>query len=263
MTIQIRDMSIWVTGASSGIGRALVSQLVESNNFVIVSSRSRDRLLELQKLSPQRIRVLECDVGSDADMDRAGRVLASMTDQLDLVVACAGICEYDDGLQLDSASYRRVFDANFFGVVNTLRQALPLMCGHKSSSTAPVFAAVGSLSSTVGFPRAEAYGASKAALGYFLDSVRADTARVPLRIVHIRPGFISTPLTEQNDFAMPFLMTPERAAERILAGLESGAGLIDFPRRLSWPLRFLGCFRSLWFRFCAPRMTRINQLRYP
>lgn len=253
----IREKTIWVTGASSGIGRALAVRLAANNNFVIVSSRGRESLLELQKAAPKHIRVLDCDVGQDAAMDEAGARLAELTDHLDIVIACAGTCEYDDNLQLDGASYRRVFDANFFGVVNTMRQALPLL----ANSKCPVFAAVGSLSSVVGFPRAEAYGASKAALGYFLDSVRADAARVPLRVVHIRPGFIDTPLTESNDFDMPFLMTAEDAAERIERGLERGHQVIDFPRRLSWPLRFFGFFKSLWFRYCAPRMTRIHSLR--
>ncbi|AOS98164.1 putative oxidoreductase [Microbulbifer aggregans] len=253
----IRDKTIWITGASSGIGKALALRLARNNNFIIVSSRGRDSLLELQKAAPKHIRVLDCDVGDDAAMEEAGDRLASLTDHLDMVVACAGTCEYDDGLTLDVESYRRVFDANFFGVVNTLRQALPLLAHSKK----PVFAAVGSLSSVVGFPRAEAYGASKAALGYFLDSVRADTSRVCLQVVHIRPGFIDTPLTESNDFDMPFLMTPEAAAECIENGLERGKHVIDFPRRLSWPLRFLGFFRSLWFRVFAPRMTRIRTLR--
>ncbi|SDK12068.1 SDR family NAD(P)-dependent oxidoreductase [Microbulbifer yueqingensis] len=252
----IEGKTIWVTGASSGIGQALAQRLADHNNFVIISSRSRESLLDVQKASPKRIRVLPCDVSDDGAMDQAGRELAELTDQLDLVVACAGTCEYDNGLQLDSASYRRVFDANFFGVVNTLRQALPLL----ARSKAPVFAAVGSLSSVVGFPRAEAYGASKAALGYFLDAVRADLSRTCLKVVHIRPGFIDTPLTERNDFDMPFLMTPEAAAERIERGLARGHSTIDFPKRLSWSLRFFGFFRSLWFRISAPRMTRIRSL---
>ncbi|MFV8783718.1 SDR family NAD(P)-dependent oxidoreductase [Microbulbifer sp. SA54] len=259
---EIRDKNIWITGASSGVGQALVKLLVKRNNFIIVSSRSRTKLLELQMLAPTRIRVLDCDVGNDEDMVRAQRALSELTDQLDLVIACAGTCEYDDGLQLDIASYRRVFDANFFGVVNTLRLALPHLARAMSPAQKPVFAAVGSLSSVVGFPRAEAYGASKAALGYFLDAVRADTSRVALSIVHIRPGFVDTPLTSTNDFSMPFLMSPESAAERILSGLEAGHKQIDFPRRLSLPLRFLGFFRTLWFRFCAPKITRIYKLRF-
>ena len=254
---EIRGKNIWVTGASSGIGRALVLRLAERNNFVVVSSRNREALLDLQKAAPTRIRVLDCDVADDADMQRAGEELTGITDQLDLVICCAGTCEYDNDLQLDIASYRRVFDVNFFGAVNSLRLALPLLANGK----APVFAAVGSLSSVVGLPRAEAYGASKAALAYFLDAVRADASHLPLKVVHIRPGFIDTPLTESNDFAMPFLMTVEQAAERIERGLVQGKHRIDFPRRLSWPLRFLGFFRFLWFRYCAPRMTRIRAMR--
>ncbi|WP_160153490.1 SDR family oxidoreductase [Microbulbifer sp. ALW1] len=248
---------VWVTGASSGIGRALVKRLAADGHYVIVSSRNREALLDLQLGHAKLIRVLDCDVGSDTSMVEAQRRLEEITDELDLVIACAGICEYDDNLSLDLTSYRRVFDANFFGVVNTLRVAKPLL----ANSRQPVFAAVGSLSSVVGFPRAEAYGASKAALEYFIQSVRADTSKVSLRPVLIRPGFIETPLTTQNDFKMPFLMSADAAAERILVGLERKQSVIDFPRRLSWPLRLLNLLSPLWYRLCAPRITRIRKLR--
>lgn len=250
-------MTVWVTGASSGIGAALVRALVAEGHFVIISGRNRESLLALQKPAPKLMKVLCCDVGDDTVMAEAGAALRGITDQLDLVIACAGTCEYDDDLSLDIASYRRVFDANFFGVVNTLREALPLL----ATARAPVFVAVGSLSSLVGFPRAEAYGASKAALQYFMDSLRADTSHVSLHTVLARPGFIDTPLTRENDFDMPFLMAPDAAAKRILEGIRNHKRVIDFPRRLSWPLRFLGAVRPLWFGLCAPRMTRIRKLR--
>ncbi|WOX05832.1 SDR family NAD(P)-dependent oxidoreductase [Microbulbifer pacificus] len=248
---------VWITGASSGIGAALVRKLVAEGHFVIVSGRNRDTLLKIQQPSPKLIKVLACDVGDDASMAEAGRALAEITDQLDLVIACAGVCEYEDNLELDVKRYRRVFDANFFGVVNTLHQALPLLANSRS----PVFAAVGSLSSIVGFPRAEAYGASKAAVSYFMESVRADTSRVRLRTVLIRPGFIDTPLTKGNDFAMPLMMSPEQAAHRILRGLSGSRSIIDFPRRLSWSLRMLAVLRPVWHKLCAPRITRIRKLR--
>lgn len=249
--------TIWITGASSGIGAALVHMLTGEGHFVIISGRNRDALLELQKPAPKLVKVLPCDVGDDASMAEAGALLRGITDQLDLVIACAGTCEYDDDLSLDIASYRRVFDSNFFGVVNTLRVALPLL----NNVRAPVFVALGSLSSVVGFPRAEAYGASKAALQYFMDALRADTSNVALRSVLVRPGFIDTPLTRENDFEMPFLMAPDEAARRILSGIRRGRSVIDFPRRMSWPLRLLGFLRPVWFAVCAPRMTRIKKLR--
>ncbi|GAB2519312.1 SDR family NAD(P)-dependent oxidoreductase [Microbulbifer agarilyticus] len=250
-------LNIWVTGAGSGIGAALVRLLVEEGHYVIISGRRREPLLTLQKAAPKRIRVLACDVGQDDSIAEAGATLREITDQLDMVIACAGTCEYDDGLTLDIKSYRRVFDANFFGVVNTLRESLPLL----SNSREPVFVAVSSLSSVVGFPRAEAYGASKAAVDYFMQALRADTANVCLRTVLVRPGFIDTPLTQENDFDMPFLMTAEQAAKRILIGLKGNASVIDFPKRLSWPLRLLGTLSPIWFNLIAPRMTRIRTLR--
>ncbi|WP_226648589.1 SDR family NAD(P)-dependent oxidoreductase [Microbulbifer variabilis] len=254
---EIRDKILWITGASSGIGRALVLRLADHNNFVIASGRRREALAELQQFAPTRIRILDCDVADDSATASTFERLKDLTDHLDGVIACAGTCEYDNDLQLETAMYRRVFDANFFGVVNTLRCALPLL----AASTSPLFAALGSLSSVVPFPRAEAYGSSKAALDYFLASVRADTCHTDLKVVLVRPGFVDTPLTAQNDFAMPFLISAERAAEFIEEGLARGKSVIDFPLRLSLPLRFLGFFRSLWFRFCTTKISRIRTLR--
>ncbi|WHI49642.1 SDR family NAD(P)-dependent oxidoreductase [Microbulbifer sp. MLAF003] len=254
---EIRDKTVWVTGASSGIGRALALRLARHNNFVIASARRRETLVELQKCAPSRIQILDCDVADDNAMAAVPARLNEFIDHLDMVIACAGTCEYDNDLQLESAMYRRVFDANFFGVINTLRIALPLL----SVSPAPIFAALGSLSSVVPFPRAEAYGSSKAALDYFLASVRADSCHTNLKVVCIRPGFVDTPLTARNDFDMPFLISPERAAIYIESGLSKGKSVIDFPRRLSWPLRFFGFFRFIWFRFCTPRISRIRTLR--
>ncbi|WP_371837826.1 SDR family NAD(P)-dependent oxidoreductase [Microbulbifer epialgicus] len=246
-----------MTGASSGIGRALTLRLAKHKNFVIASGRRQQALAELQKCSPKRIGILQCDVADDDAMDVVPERLAELTDHLDIVIACAGTCEYDDGLRLESAMYRRVFDANFFGVVNTLRIALPLL----TASSSPVFAALSSLSSVVPFPRAEAYGSSKAALDYFLQSVRADVCNTNFKVICIRPGFVDTPLTARNDFKMPTLISAERAAKYIEDGIAKERSNIDFPRRLSWPLRFLGFFRFLWFRFCAPKISRIRTLR--
>ncbi|WP_444922962.1 SDR family NAD(P)-dependent oxidoreductase [Microbulbifer sp. DLAB2-AF] len=254
---EIRNRTLWVTGASSGIGRALVLRLAEHNNFVIASGRRREALEELQQLAPTHIRILDCDVADDSGMASTFERLKDLTDHLDTVIACAGTCEYDDDLQLETTMYRRVFDANFFGVVNTLHCALPLL----AVSASPVFAALGSLSSLVPFPRAEAYGSSKAALDYFLASVRGDVCHTNLKVVLIRPGFVDTPLTAQNDFDMPFLISAEQAAEYIEVGLARRKSIIDFPLRLSLPLRFLGFFRSLWFRFCTPKISRIRTLR--
>ncbi|OZB41935.1 MAG: short-chain dehydrogenase, partial [Alishewanella sp. 34-51-39] len=89
------------------------------------------------------------------------------------------------------------------------------------------------------FTRAEAYGASKAAISYFADSLRVDLHDTGIKVCLIEPGFIDTPLTQKNDFAMPFLMPVAQAAERIYSGIAAGKPRLRFPKRLSLMLKLL------------------------
>lgn len=253
---ELRQNCIWITGASSGIGEALARQLCAMGNFVIVSARSRPRLQQLVLASGGRMSALPLDVTvDDAELAEAGARLRGITDYLDTVICCAGVCEYEDRLEFDPSLYRRVLDVNFLGVVKTLHLALPLL---KKSRKSPRFVAIGSLTSALPLPRAEAYGASKAALEYFIRSLQTDTGHIPLRAVLVRPGFVATAMTESNDFAMPFLLRAEQAATIIIRELEKGRLLIDFPKRLSWPLRLAGLCFGLWRRWAAARITRIR-----
>lgn len=250
--VGLKGACIWVTGATSGIGRAIVVQLVKAGNFVIASGRNKEALGQLVSELGCRVKVLPFDVTNN-DLAEVKQALSDITDYLDCVIACAGVCEYEDDLSFDPDMYQRVFDANFLGVVRTLNIAKPLLL---ESQVCGQFVAVGSLSSTVPFPRAEAYGAAKAALEYFVKSARIDLSHHPLEISLVRPGFVSTPLVGGNDFAMPFMFTPEQAAERIIEGVNKRTFIIDFPRRLSWPLRFFGLFDKFWVRFMGPKLTR-------
>lgn len=252
----ISDRCIWITGASSGLGKALAIQLASTGNFVIVSARSHAALAELALLYPGRIKVLPLDVSHNIDLKDAALKLREITDYLDMVICAAGVCEYEDNLSFDPGMYERTFDVNFLGVVRILNLALPLL---RKAQVRPHFIAISSLSSCVGFPRAEAYGSSKAAVNYFMQSLRADLSNIDLDLSVVRPGFIATNLVKQNDFAMPFMMTPEVAAQRIISQIAKRKFSIDFPHRLSWPLRAWGFFFSAWCAWVAPKITRIHQ----
>lgn len=253
---EIKGRCIWITGASSGIGRALAQRLCEQGNFVIVSARDQHRLQQMVLAAAGRMCALPLDLTvADDQLGLYRARLQELTDYLDMVICCAGVCEYEDQLAFDPAMYRRVFEVNFLGVIKTLHLAVPLL---KKSAREPRVVALGSLSSAVPFPRAEAYGASKAALEYFLKSLQADAVKLPLRVTLVRPGFVATDMTRSNDFAMPFLMSADAAAAIIIAGISRGRTQIDFPRRLSWPLRFFGIFFGLWRRWVAPKVTRIS-----
>ena len=248
---------IWVTGASSGLGRALVQQLAEAGNYVIASARSHTALVDLALQYPGKIKVFPLDVSHQLDMEKAAAQLREFTDYLDMVICAAGICEYEDNLSFDPTMYERTMDVNFLGVVRAFNLALPLL---RRAQQRAHFVAISSLSTCVGFPRAEAYGASKAALNYFMQSLRADTIKLPLNLTLVRPGFIATKLVKNNDFSMPFLMTPEQASLRVIKGINSGKFLVDFPRRLSWPLGIASFFFNTWCKYFAPKLTRLHKL---
>lgn len=253
----ITGRCIWITGASSGIGKALATKLCDQGNFVIVSARSKSVLQKMVVGASGRMSALAMDLATDGEsLAGYANSLAEVTDYIDVVICCAGICEYEDALQFEPQRYRRVMETNFLGVGNTLHLALPLL---KKSIVTPQFVAIGSLSALLPFPRAEAYGASKAALEYFMTSLQCDLVHTPLKVSLVRPGFMRTPMTANNDFAMPFILEVEDATNIIINGIAKQKRVIDFPRRLSIPLRLLALLPVLWRRGIAPRISRVTR----
>ncbi len=250
---KIINKTIWLVGASSGIGRALALQLVAEGNFVIVSARRQDKLDELVALHPSKMETLAFDATKDSHKNEITSQLKHITDVVDIVIVAAGTVEYEDDTALDVAMYRRVFDANFFGLVNTLAIAKPFL---EASEHRAYIVGLSSLSMMIGFSRAEAYGASKAAADYFLHSLFVDLPKRKFDVSIVRPGFVKTPMTSVNDFPMPFIMSPEQAAQRIVKGMEKRQRLIVFPRRLSFILGIFSLFSSLWYGYIAPKTSR-------
>lgn len=251
----IRNKTIWMTGASSGIGRALALSLAKLGNRVIISARREEKLSELQAEDSSHLVPLTFDVSDDSVLEDVRQSLDKLTQHLDMVIMCAGTCQYDNNLRLSSKLYRQVFDVNFFGAVNTLNVAMPFLQAVEGHAQ---IVGIGSLSSVVGFPRAEAYGASKAALGYFLDSLRVDLSCQNMTVTHVRPGFVATDMVADNDFDMPYIMEAEEACQRIIAGIARRQRIVDFPKRLSWPLRLGAFLPAIWYGYLAPKMTRVS-----
>lgn len=248
----ISGKTIWVTGASSGIGLALVEQLLGWGNIVIASARNLSSLETLSIPYSSKLHLIACDIGDGDSMRAAQQTMASVTDRLDIAILNAGICEYVDLPRLDSESVARVFNVNVVGTARCVELALPLL----EKSTAGVLAAISSLSSVVPFPRAEAYGASKAALDYFFDALAIDLHDSPVTVSVIRPGFVATPLTDKNDFDMPAIVQPARAVREILGAIEARKPWHAFPRRLAWTLNLMAWCKPLWRSLLAPRMRK-------
>lgn len=157
-----------------------------------------------------------------------------------MAVLNAGTCEYLDIDEYDSSVIERNVVTNVVGTARSLDIALPALRRTVKKGKQATLVIVSSSAWWFPFGRAEGYGASKAALTYFAQALRADLAREGIEVVVVSPGFVKTPLTDQNDFPMPFLVSAEDAANRIMTGLQKGKREIAFPKRFTWSLKLLG-----------------------
>ena len=218
--------TILITGATSGIGKALAIHAAKEGYRVIACGRNKDALDELS--SNSNIDACQFDV---TDLEDARRALSAV--KFDIAVLNAGTCEYVDIDNFEPDMFRRVFQPNFFGVVNCVDALLPkLQQGDK-------LVIVDSMARLLPFTKSQAYGASKAALHYFTKSLEVDLHHKGIKVQAVSPGFVETPLTDKNDFEMPMKISAEEAAQAMLAGIENDKQTVFFPRIFGFILRFL------------------------
>lgn len=216
---------VLITGASSGIGLQLARDYAADGWHVTACGRNEERLETLRQAFPQ----IETCVFDIIDLAETRTALSGKL--VDLAILCAGTCEYLDHGVVEAEKVHRVMLTNFSGPVNCLDSLLPQM------QPGSRVALVGSTASMVPLPRAEAYGASKAALAYFARSLAQDVKRQQVGITLVLPGFVDTPLTQRNDFAMPMIVDVVQASRIIRRGLAKGKAEIAFPALFAFILR--------------------------
>lgn len=252
MNNSFQNQTIWLTGASSGIGQALAEQLLQQGAQVIATVRNRQKMANLQQAWPEKLVIIDCDLGNEDDLARLPLAISGVCQNIDALVLSAGVCEYvDKATELDIRMFRRVMEVNFFAAVRCCEIAMPFL----QKSAKPLILGVSSLSTKNAFTRAEAYGSSKAALDYFLNSLHIDL-KGKIDVCIASPGFVKTPMTDKNDFSMPFLIEPERAAQEILTAMEKRPRVHSFPRRLDYLLGLLGFIPAVWYKLLAPAMKK-------
>lgn len=246
---------IWLTGATSGIGEAVAVKLLDEGHQVVLSARNADKLAALCGERPNAI-ALPLDISDQQAVLDAAQQIESRLGALDIALLNAGTCEYLDAQDFDMALIKRVFDANLYGTLYCVEAALPLLRAASKEGGQPLLAATSSASAYVPLPRAEAYGGSKAAISYFLESLRLGLDQEGIRVSLIHPGFVKTPLTDLNDFPMPMRISAEQAADALLNGLAKGRLDIHFPRRFTYIVKLLGILPPRLRHAFGLRMTR-------
>jgi len=263
----ITGETIWITGASSGIGFDMTRQLLEAGNHVIASARNLTALNSLKK-SYQNLKLLAVDVTDHSNQADLTAQLSKLSNgKIDRVILNAGDCRYlepehlqavepvsmDPGYAVNDTSgwisdTRYMLEVNFIGQLYCFQLCKTLLLNSQKSHLCLISSQV----IHAPFSQSEAYGASKAAAQYFFDSLRLDVHCQNIDITTIQPGFVDTPLTQKNKFEMPFLQSSEVAAKRIITAIEKRVYRFIFPRRLFAFLLIVRWFPRMWLKKTAP-----------
>lgn len=229
-----RGRTVWLLGASTGIGRATASALHAQGAKVVVSARSADALNAFVEAHAGAL-ALPLDV-CDAPAVKAAASALGARGALDCVVYCAGHYHAMNATHMDLRDLLRHNEINYLGALNLLDAVVPQLLAQpldKRTGQRAHISLMGSVAGYRGLPNSLAYGPTKAALINLAETLYLDLHDQGVGVSLINPGFVNTPLTRQNQFKMPALITPEEAAREILHGWARGEFEIHFPKRFT------------------------------
>jgi short-subunit dehydrogenase len=251
-----RKRLVWITGASSGLGRALALEMASRGYPLVLTARGRNDLETLKGEIENRHTGIDVHVaeGDVTDAERMAQIVQSMEDEggIALGVLNAGIYIPIDGTRPDLAAMHMTVDINLKGTMNCV---VPLIEAMKPRRAGQI-SLVASVAGYSGLPMSTAYGATKAGLINFAEALRFDTDRMGISLQIVNPGFVETPATDENPFEMPFLLKVDDAAKRMADGLENGSFEITFPKRFTFMLKFLRLLPHSLYHWLVARGTQ-------
>ena len=242
---------IWITGASSGIGKAVAEKFAYEGWKVAVSARRKEILDNMAQ--DLNIKSFPLDVTKRDQIENVFKNILNDFGELDLCLFSSGTYEPKDEQSIDPDKIKNVININFLGVIDCVKTVEEYFKKKKSGH----ISIVSSIAGYRGLPNSSGYGPSKAALTNFSESIYFDFKKFGVRVSIVSPGFIKTPLTDKNEFPMPFLKTPQYAAEKIFNGLvKSNAFEIHFPKGLTLILKLLRILPYKLYLFLVDKLVK-------
>ena len=247
--------TIWITGASTGIGKAVAIKFANKGWNVAISARRENLLKEISD-NNENILSFPLDVTDKYNCKEVFKKIKNRFENIDICFFSTGTWNPKKEKDIDVEQIEDVFKVNFFGTLNCIK-AVEEYFKNKKNGTISI---VSSIAGYRGLPNSTGYGPSKSALNNLAESLYFDFKRSNVRICLISPGFIKTPMTDKNDFKMPFLKTTEYAAERIYDGLINKNDFeIHFPKSLTIMLKILSFIPSKMYFSLVGKMTKYQK----
>ena len=247
--------TIWITGGSTGIGKALAIKFANEGWNVAISARRENLLKELSDRY-ENISPFPLDVTDKENCKNIFNKVKEKFGEIDICFFSTGTWDPKKEKDIDVEQIENVFKINFFGTVNSIK-AVEEYYKNRNEGT---IAIVSSIAGYRGLPNSTGYGPSKSALNNLAESLYFDFGRHNVRVCLVSPGFIKTPMTDKNDFKMPFLKTPEFAADKIYDGLVNKKIFeIHFPKELTLTLKFFSILPYKLYFYLVKKLTKFQK----
>ena len=246
---------IWITGGSSGIGKSLAYKFANEGWQVAISARRENLLKEISE-SNEKIKSFPLDVTDKVKCKEVFEQIKNYYGDLDICFFSTGTWSPKEEKDIDVEQIENVFKVNFFGTINSIKAVE----GHFKNKKNGIITIVSSIAGYRGLPNTTGYGPSKSALISLAESLYLDFERYNVRFCLVCPGFIKTPMTDKNDFKMPFLKTSEFAADKIYDGLiNKNQFEIHFPKELTLTLKFFKLLPSKIYFYLVKKLTKFQK----
>ena len=247
--------TIWITGGSTGIGKALAVKFANQGWNVAISARRENLLNEISE-NYENISPFPLDVTDKLQCKEVFEKIKNRFDNIDICFFSTGTWNPKKEKEIDVEQMEDVFKVNFFGTVNSIKAVEQYFRNKKNG----IITIVSSIAGYRGLPNSTGYGPSKSALNNLAESLYFDFKRYNVRVCLVSPGFIQTPMTDKNDFKMPFLKTPEYAADKIYDGLvNKNVFEIHFPKSLTLILKIFSFLPSKIYFGLIGKMTKYQK----